>query len=85
MTFWYHMKGSKMGTLNIYTEGTTTAKSIIWTRSGSQGNDWVKGKVNITAMHGLKVSSLLNCFSIKCFNKAQRVKIYLRNHMSHGF
>ncbi|XP_076084499.1 MAM and LDL-receptor class A domain-containing protein 1-like isoform X1 [Mytilus galloprovincialis] len=56
MTFWYHMKGSKMGTLNIYTEGTTTAKSIIWTRSGSQGNDWVKGKVNITAMHGLKIS-----------------------------
>ncbi|XP_063405765.1 MAM and LDL-receptor class A domain-containing protein 2-like [Mytilus trossulus] len=56
MTFWYHMKGSSMGTLNIYAEGTTTAKSAIWTRSGSQGNDWVKGEVDITAMNGLKLS-----------------------------
>lgn len=51
-----------MGTLNIYAEGTTTAKSTIWTRSGSQGNDWVKGDVNINAMNGLKVSSLLIFF-----------------------
>lgn len=56
MTFYYHMKGSTMGTLNIYTEGTNTAKSNIWTRSGSQGNDWIKGEVDIPAINGLKIT-----------------------------
>ncbi|XP_052085695.1 MAM and LDL-receptor class A domain-containing protein 1-like isoform X2 [Mytilus californianus] len=56
MTFYYHMKGSTMGTLNIYSEGSNTAKSNIWTRSGAQGNDWIKGEVDIPAINGLKIT-----------------------------
>ncbi|XP_052085410.1 MAM and LDL-receptor class A domain-containing protein 2-like isoform X5 [Mytilus californianus] len=56
MTFWYHMKGTGMGTLNVYSEGPTTVRSNIWTRSGFQGNDWIKGQVNIPAINGLKIS-----------------------------
>ncbi|VDI73258.1 Hypothetical predicted protein [Mytilus galloprovincialis] len=60
MTFYYHMKGSTMGTLNIYSEGTNTAKYNIWTRSGAQGDDWIKAEIDIPAINGLKVSSLFN-------------------------
>ncbi|XP_052086548.1 MAM and LDL-receptor class A domain-containing protein 1-like [Mytilus californianus] len=56
MTFYYHMKGSNMGTLNIYTEGTNTAKSNIWTQSGAKGNDWIKGEVDIPAINGLNIT-----------------------------
>ncbi|XP_052085404.1 MAM and LDL-receptor class A domain-containing protein 1-like isoform X2 [Mytilus californianus] len=56
MTFWYHMKGTHMGTLNIYSEGQNTAKSNIWSRSGAQGNFWIKGEVNVPAMIGRKIS-----------------------------
>ncbi|XP_076109608.1 MAM and LDL-receptor class A domain-containing protein 1-like isoform X3 [Mytilus galloprovincialis] len=56
MTFYYHMKGSTMGTLNIYSEGTNTAKSNIWTRSGAQGDDWIKAEIDIPAINGLKMT-----------------------------
>ncbi|XP_071131727.1 MAM and LDL-receptor class A domain-containing protein 1-like isoform X9 [Mytilus edulis] len=56
MMFYYHMKGSTMGTLNIYSEGTNTAKSNIWTRSGAQGDDWIKAEIDIPAINGLKVT-----------------------------
>ncbi|XP_076090048.1 MAM and LDL-receptor class A domain-containing protein 1-like isoform X2 [Mytilus galloprovincialis] len=56
MTFYYHMKGSTMGTLNIYSEGTNTAKYNIWTRSGAQGDDWIKAEIDIPAINGLKMT-----------------------------
>ncbi|CAG2239910.1 HSPA1s [Mytilus edulis] len=56
MMFYYHMKGSTMGTLNIYSEGTNTAKSNIWTRSGAQGDDWIKAEIDIPAINGLKMT-----------------------------
>ncbi|XP_076075807.1 MAM and LDL-receptor class A domain-containing protein 1-like [Mytilus galloprovincialis] len=38
-TFWYHMYGKAMGTLNVYIKsGNTTIK--YWSQSGNQGNNW---------------------------------------------
>ncbi|XP_076109613.1 MAM and LDL-receptor class A domain-containing protein 1-like isoform X2 [Mytilus galloprovincialis] len=56
LTFYYHMKGFSMGTLNIYSEGTNTAKSNIWTRSGAQGDDWLIAEIDIPAINGLKMT-----------------------------
>ena len=37
LTFYYHMYGSSMGTLNVYSGNVT-----ILTKSGDQGNRWRK-------------------------------------------
>lgn len=38
-TFWYHMYGDNIGTLNVYTESGNTTE-IQWSQSGDQGNSW---------------------------------------------
>ncbi|XP_078700026.1 uncharacterized protein LOC144926865 [Branchiostoma floridae x Branchiostoma belcheri] len=41
LTFWYHMYGSSMGTLNMYIEMDETLPSVpMWTKSGDQGDEW---------------------------------------------
>lgn len=39
LTFWYHMYGPHVGSLNVYAN-TTTLGSPIWSKSGTQGNQW---------------------------------------------
>ncbi|XP_067654243.1 MAM and LDL-receptor class A domain-containing protein 1-like [Haliotis asinina] len=40
LSLWYHMWGSGIGSLNIYVQKAGEAKKLIWTHSGSQGNEW---------------------------------------------
>jgi len=49
------MHGRHIGTLNVYTEGQNVAKSNVFTKSGKQGNNWLKGEVDVQAMKNLKV------------------------------
>jgi len=49
------MYGSNIGTLNVYTEGQNVAKSNVFTKSGEQGNNWLKGEVDVQAINNLKV------------------------------
>ncbi|XP_033122955.1 MAM and LDL-receptor class A domain-containing protein 1-like isoform X2 [Anneissia japonica] len=44
LEFYYHMYGSKMGTLNVYRK-STNGYDIIWSRSGNQWNSWHYAKV----------------------------------------
>ncbi|XP_036398037.1 MAM domain-containing glycosylphosphatidylinositol anchor protein 2 isoform X1 [Megalops cyprinoides] len=48
-SFYYHMYGKHIGTLNAYLrlKGQTTSDSPIWTLSGNQGDRWRQAKVNI--------------------------------------
>ena len=52
MSFWYHMYGASIGTLNVYfnnLNGITTTKSELnWQLSGNQGNTWLQGRLPIT-------------------------------------
>ena len=50
LTFYYHMYGSTMGTLNVF-----VGNRKIFTKSGNQGNKWIKASVNITDLGASKV------------------------------
>ncbi|KPP74575.1 MAM domain-containing glycosylphosphatidylinositol anchor protein 2-like, partial [Scleropages formosus] len=48
-SFYYHMYGKHIGTLNAYLrqKSQTTSESPIWTLSGNQGTQWRQAKVTI--------------------------------------
>ncbi|CAE7557626.1 unnamed protein product, partial [Symbiodinium necroappetens] len=50
ISFWYHMKGSKMGDLKVMSSvypGTGAAWNTIFADSGSQGDQWIHAEVEI--------------------------------------
>ncbi|KAH9494984.1 hypothetical protein Btru_018320 [Bulinus truncatus] len=49
LTFYYHMYGKNMGTLNIYTKSSGRLSSPIWTTSGQQLNIWLPGQVTLSS------------------------------------
>jgi hypothetical protein len=44
LTFWYHMYGSNIGTLNVYTSSFGHLGSTVWSQYGNQGNQWRKAQ-----------------------------------------
>lgn len=46
MTFWYHMYGSSIGSLNVYLN-VSNRLTLWWRKSGSKGNVWKQGMVGI--------------------------------------
>ncbi|KAK0068562.1 MAM and LDL-receptor class A domain-containing protein 2, partial [Biomphalaria pfeifferi] len=48
-TFWYHMYGSGIGTLNIYLSISPTQNSTIWSLRGNQQNAWLNGQVPVNS------------------------------------
>ncbi|KAK3718970.1 hypothetical protein QZH41_017584, partial [Actinostola sp. cb2023] len=48
LSFWYHMYGSDINTLRVLIK-KGLSKSIVWSKSGQQGNKWFEGKVNLTS------------------------------------
>ncbi|KAK7473655.1 hypothetical protein BaRGS_00035133, partial [Batillaria attramentaria] len=56
VSFWYHMYGSGMGTLNVYAASSPNSLGQpIWTLSGNQGNKWFKTQVRLPSQSGVKV------------------------------
>lgn len=51
ISFWYHMFGRTMGTLNVYAADmsatTPVIGSPIWSLSGNQGNIWMQEYVRL--------------------------------------
>ncbi|MPC07725.1 MAM and LDL-receptor class A domain-containing protein 1 [Portunus trituberculatus] len=49
LSFWYHMHGLNVGTLQVMSQKTGSAnKSTVWKRSNEQGDDWMQAKVHLT-------------------------------------
>lgn len=46
---------SGMGTLKVYKENSQGVKTILFEKSGNQGQKWIEEKIFIPATHGLKV------------------------------
>ncbi|XP_046856415.1 uncharacterized protein LOC124449513 [Xenia sp. Carnegie-2017] len=44
-TFWYHMYGSTIGSLNIYQQYMGGRLKLLWTLSGNRGNQWSRAQV----------------------------------------
>ena len=56
LTFWYHMYGPHVNSLNIYVLiGGHTGKPL-WSRTGTQGNKWIKGQVTLIGRQPFKVN-----------------------------
>ena len=45
--FWYHMYGASMGKLELLLLSRSGQKSLLWYKSGNQGNKWIRQIVNI--------------------------------------
>ncbi|BFZ04222.1 hypothetical protein BsWGS_07261 [Bradybaena similaris] len=50
-TFWYHMYGSTIGTLNILVSVTPTENTTVWSLSGDQGDQWLSGQAPIVSLY----------------------------------
>ena len=51
LTFWYHMYGSTVNTLNVYTN-QSSKDTRIWTRSFEQGDKWYKAQATVNITQG---------------------------------
>lgn len=65
VSFYYHMKGAHIGTLNVYMKVNGTLLKR-WTLSQEQGNRWMKGQipVNVTG----QVRELYSMLKIPCID-----------------
>ncbi|XP_013393211.1 MAM and LDL-receptor class A domain-containing protein 1 [Lingula anatina] len=48
LSFWYHMYGAHVNSLNVYFKSGTTLGKAIWTKKGTQGNKWIQAQVDIS-------------------------------------
>lgn len=49
LTFWYHMRGTNMGSLVVDVNANGTVTQNVWTVSGNQGLYWKQGWLNLAA------------------------------------
>jgi hypothetical protein len=56
LTFWYHMYGSAMGTLNIEVSEDYENWTNVWSMSGDQGNTWYQANVDLTPYRGKTIN-----------------------------
>ncbi|UCC31905.1 MAG: choice-of-anchor J domain-containing protein, partial [Phycisphaerales bacterium] len=52
LTFWYHMYGTAMGTLNVEVSEDCVSWTNVWSLSGNQGNAWYETDVDLGAYIG---------------------------------
>ena len=65
LTFYYHMYGSSMGTLNVFNGNVT-----IFSKSGDQGNYWVKvtRAVNLSdVVSNISITVFIICATLQLF------------------
>ena len=62
LTFFYHMYGSSMGTLNVF-----SGNAMIFTQSGDQGNYWKKVTRTVKLSDVVSIPVLLGLSNVKEF------------------
>ena len=57
LSFWYHMRGQHIDTLNVYTQLTSDSnnETIVWSKKGNQGNLWMNGRISLTSDDEYKI------------------------------
>ena len=64
LTFWYHMYGTQMGTLEVYKKIADGSTATLWKRSLQQGMNWLQASVVISSETPFQVQ---NCRKRNCF------------------
>jgi len=57
VTFFYHMYGNTMGTLNVYAKVGGALGTPILTTSGNHGNKWLQAQVTVSSASSWSVSN----------------------------
>ena len=55
VSFWYHMYGVHVNTLNVYQQEINGSMPLLWTKIGNQGNSWMYGDVEVSVHAGDQV------------------------------
>ncbi len=94
LSFYYHMYGSTMGSLNIYysTDNGSNWSSAIWSISGDQGNSWQQAFIDISSissqtavifrLQGITGTSYSSDISIDGFSVAEAINCYYPSNQS---
>ena len=61
-SFWYHMYGTTIGTLQVLLQVAGSNASSIWELTGNKGNTWYQGQVSFTPSSQWQVSLSLEQF-----------------------
>ena len=56
LTFWYHMFGSAIGTLDVEVSVDCVTWDNVWTLSGDQGNAWSEANVDLSVYAGSTIT-----------------------------
>lgn len=62
LTFWYHMYGSDIGTLNVYVSTYNKLASPLITLQGDKGNKWKIAQTTIQSQSNYKVFLHISCY-----------------------
>jgi hypothetical protein len=60
LQFWYHMYGWSTGSLRVFAKWGAGNKSqaVLWSLSGSQGNQWNFGRVSVSRTDAYRVCNI---------------------------
>jgi len=73
LSFWYHMYGVGMGSLNVNIQDVNGVRQI-WKQLGDKGNQWQLGSVTITSKIPYKVSHVTLFFDrpgLRIYSRSQ--------------
>ena len=62
LSFWYHMYGTHVNTLLAYLKTTdvTGLGTVLWKKSGDQGNKWIQASVTVNPSKFYQVHGYIN-------------------------
>ena len=55
VSFWYHMYGKHINTLNVYQQEFNGSMALLWTKKGDHENIWIYGHVDVRVRAGDQV------------------------------
>nr|XP_054757448.1 MAM and LDL-receptor class A domain-containing protein 1-like [Lytechinus pictus] len=59
ISFWFHMFGQTIGSLNVYLQRNESALDLpVWTRTSSSGNSWIEAYVDVVDIYTFRVGDL---------------------------
>ena len=57
------MYGSSTGTLNVYMKDKDGKSTLVWSKSGDQGNKWIEAKLTLESKLDYKVKVMIFSFN----------------------